>query len=437
MLVKAAPRCIPKVCLSVWLLAAALSCGPADQPPRPATVSAPGQGSQQAVDVVKKWAYLFYDDADFAQGYDPLTDFAAEMAASPDLHVLVLQDTYGGPATVWSIDGGGRLIRVKDLGEVNMGGVGTVRSFAELARTNFPAQHYVVAFYDHGFGWAGACRDDTSGGDSLSMEEIRSGLSDLGHVDVVLFTAPCLMGAVESVYELRDLVDIYVGSEDTSGYMWWFGTPGWIRDTLTDDPDISTSELAEGIIQNIAASSPSNCKISPAACEDLTMSAVRPALLPKVNSAFNALIREMGGDTNGIRPVLDRAAATAQTYDGYSIDLYDLVEAIAGSSASDQIRTRSVAVQHALSRAVLAETHGPGRPGSHGLTVYFPTTSGETVPYTYRYLDFAAASLWDELLLAYETPPTGASPPSLALVPLGDGLLPPRPNSQQKGAPER
>jgi len=42
------------------------------------------------------------------------------------------------------------------------------------------------------------------------------------------------MGALESAYEMRNCVDIYIGSEDLSGYMYWNSIMGDICDLLDD-----------------------------------------------------------------------------------------------------------------------------------------------------------------------------------------------------------
>ena len=36
------------------------------------------------------------------------------------------------------------------------------------------------------------------------------------------------MGAVESVYELREVVDVYIGSEELSGFIVWLGVIGLV-----------------------------------------------------------------------------------------------------------------------------------------------------------------------------------------------------------------
>ena len=135
--------------------------------------------------------------------------------------------------------------------EVNMGDYQTLRDFLDYAKSKCAAERYILSFYDHGSGWEGACIDITSGDDLLLMDEIQRALTDAGGVDMVCFSAPCLMGALESVYELRNCTEVYIGSEETSGYIWWWYTMGDICETLKQNPDITNLEFADIIIQSI------------------------------------------------------------------------------------------------------------------------------------------------------------------------------------------
>ena len=115
----------------------------------------------------------------------------------------------------------------------------------------------------------GVCWDDTSN-DHLTIDEVQRALSDSGSVYIVCHTAPCLLGALESAYELRDCVDVYVGSEEGSGYGHWWGTIEGICNILNDNPDLSTVDIGEQIIQLLEDNTPWPVSI--------TMSAVRKPL---------------------------------------------------------------------------------------------------------------------------------------------------------------
>jgi len=185
----------------------------------------------------KKWIWIFYDDADFENAYDPLYDFASEAYSTMNLNVIVLQDTYEEPAKLWFIDSYHNPILLEEWGEVDMGNYVTLRDFIKYAKTNYPAERYFLSIYNHGGGWLGACTDHTNNG-WLKMDDFQTTLMEAGGVDVICFTAPCLMGAIESVYELRNLTKLYIGSEELSGYCWWKYAIGDICNILAHNPDI-------------------------------------------------------------------------------------------------------------------------------------------------------------------------------------------------------
>lgn len=407
-------------------LAISSSCGGNDptQPSAKASPTGPVTLEQTPAPVLKEWAFLFYDDAEFSNAFDPLNTFRVSMAANSNLHVVVLRDTTGGSTEALYIDKNHQDHRVADFGELSMSDPSTFRTFARFAQRAFPARRYIVAYYDHGFGWAGCCMDTTAGpSERLSMHEIRMGLEELGHVDAVLFTAPCLMGAVESAYELREVADVYVGSEEYSGFVYWMGTPlTWLRDTLNQSPEISALDLANGLVQHVRDGAPLNY---PQYAASLTMSAVEPARLPAVRSALDELTRELRD--GGRWADLDAAATDVQRFgDGTMVDLLDLMQRLA-ASPDGIVRKRAAAVATAVEAALIASAQGGEHPGSHGLTILLPRAANQRLPPDYRdpahHLDFAADAQWDELMLEHEArTPVARTPWSAHSA--GDGFSP-------------
>ena len=202
-------------------------------------------------DCGKSWTFMLYDAADLEDVYDPFEDFCVRMGSGADLNVLVFRDTRDDSAKIYYIDSRHMPVLKVSMGEVNTGRPETLAALLEYSKQNYPAERYILAFYGHGRGWVGACQDATDGNDYLTMEEMRAPIADAGGVDLVLFTGPCLMGAVESVYELRNCTEVYVGSEDLSYYCYWDYPMYDIARTLHDEPGIGTYDLAESIIEFI------------------------------------------------------------------------------------------------------------------------------------------------------------------------------------------
>jgi hypothetical protein len=168
-----------------------------------------------------KWTWMFYSDSDFV-GHVPLEEFAEEAYSGENLDVIILQDFLIpiSHSPIYYIDENHNLVFQDDWGEVNMGDDATLRNFIIYCKSNYPADKYFLSVYNHGAGWQGACGDRTNSNDILTMNEFQKGLFESGGVDILCFTGACNMGNVECVYELRDLMDVYIGVKMAMDIIW-------------------------------------------------------------------------------------------------------------------------------------------------------------------------------------------------------------------------
>ena len=363
-----------------------------------ATTDDKSKGNMQNNLTRKKWTFMFYDDADF-DGYDPLKLFGEQAFSGKNLNVVVLQDQEYGPAKIWYIDENHNIKLLRDLGEINMGDYKTLKDFIEYCKTNFTADRYIISFYDHGMGWKGACTDDTNK-DSLTMDEIQRALTETGGVDIVCFTAPCLMGNIEAVYELRNCTDVYIGSEEGSGYRWWRDVVGPLCSILDQNPDIDNIELGEKIIELIDEQSYS----WPKKRENLTMSAIRTDKLHELRDAIDSLSLRMLSNFDKSYELICSIYKQVQSFgfNDFLVDLYDFIEKYLNVETNQTIRRDLKHVLENLTDVVIAETHGNNKPGAHGLSIYLPDPSYPIYDTKYgdtEYgLDFSRDTHWDELL---------------------------------------
>jgi hypothetical protein len=365
-------------------------------------------GGQALADPIKlrKWAFLFYNDADFADAYSPTRDFQLEAYSGPNLDVLILEDTVATPTSLYYVNPNRSLAVLEAPREKNMADPQTLYDFIMKAKMEFPAERYILACYDHGVGWQGCCLDET-GNDLLSMDEMQHAISRAGGVDITLFTAPCLMAELESVYELRDWTDVYVGGEDLSSYI-WFGTIQFIRSTLEADPEIATQKLGGEIVRSITQSLPEiQSRFELSNVDRYTMSAIDAKAVSRLGARLDALSTAMLAHPEEMKHRIDRIRDSVQNYDNYfSIDLYDFLEKYAALETRPEIRTLIRDVQESLMACIIAEDHGPANPGSHGLSIYFPLPSN--VEYQQLYsdpsygLDFSSNTGWARLVRTYK-----------------------------------
>jgi hypothetical protein len=378
----------------------------------------------------KKWSFLFYDDADFNRAYDPFRDFKNYMCSSENLNVLILRDQEYGPAKIWYVDKDHNPICLKELGEINMGDYQSLYDFVDYSKENYPAERYIISFYNHGAAWQGACIDKASDNDILTMDEMQRALTNTGGVDIVCFSAPCLMGALESVYELRNCTDIYMGSEEGSGYIIWLRAMEQICETLNQNPDITSIKLGEEIIGII------NQNTMPLQSNDLnilTMSAIRTDRINEVIQAVEELslyyLSHFDASCSFIQSVYNSVLVFGN---GFSMDLYDFAERCHDVETDPAVISKLEHVMESLSDAVIAKCNGSRTSNAHGLSIYFPNSPSYS--YDPRYgdsnygLDFSTDTHWDEFLDAYFSAFSVEKNQEVVdhLIHASDGLFPPK-----------
>ena len=159
------------------------------------------------------------------------------------VNIVVFIDYNNTGAYYYYINQGSHTV-LKSLGEVNTGDPNTLRDFIAFAESSYPAYHYALIIRDHGGARLGAARDDTNGGDHLTLAEIVSAISGY-HFDLMGFDA-CLMGTIEVYRTLAPYADVLVLSEQTEpGY----GRPYTdVLGYLVNNPTTSAADRASNIV---------------------------------------------------------------------------------------------------------------------------------------------------------------------------------------------
>ncbi len=388
------------------------------------------------------WTLLLYNDADFAPGYDPTADFVEEMYGRDPLNVLILRDAHptnagncntllhrpedDATAAIFQADAEGVHL-LKELGEVSMGKASTLAEFVRYAKTYFPAERYILAVYDHGAGFSGSCRDDTDS-DWLDMLEMRDALRDSGGVDVLMFTAPCLMASLEAMFEVKDQAQFYIGSENTSGYCYWRHAMTDIRSLLQTSPGVSTLDFVQEVIRFMSRY---RC-IEYAGEEEITMSAVRSDRLDAVVSKFAEISRNyhsVKASQDRLVGFLQEHYTEAETYADFNMDLSNLAEKMALAENDGEAREAWKDLQDLIGQAVVAEVHGSEHPGSRGIAIFCPRKGSHRQQQqfsAYPSIRFAQVTSWDEILGAYLSGSPRGSVRFPEMSAGHDGLCPPR-----------
>jgi hypothetical protein len=345
---------------------------------------APGTMAQTA-----EWTFLVYLDGDNNLEEAGIDDFLemASVGSNADVKIVVQFDRISGYDSSYDdwTDTRRGIVNSGDvpdaswgssIGEANMGDPATLVAFVEWGMQNYPASRYAVVLWDHGSGWRrreepppfkAVCWDDSSGGDSLRMQEVRTALQTIETNEQqpdLLGLDACLMAMVEVAYEIREHADVMVGSERS------VPNDGWpynnILGVLVGDPTMSAAELGAGIVLLYYAS--------------------------------------YGGSQTHSATDLPEVGSLASTVDSLAQTLIDKWNSDAGACVAD-----AYSVMLAVATAVIEEAHGASWAGSHGLAIYFPENSGDfNSAYDGTTILFPADTHWEEFLLEFYASMTGS-----------------------------
>ncbi len=216
--------------------------------------AAAGPDELQTADAIAKWSVLVYLVAD--NNLDEYTEkdlVELEVGgSSADVNVLILMDKLYEPAVLMTIDGHERSV-LEELGELNMGDPANLRYLLDYTDLNYPAEHMLLFFWDHGSGVSGVGFDETMpdgtvSGDWLEHHEVIEAI-DGYHVDIMA-ADECSIGQLETIYEYHAMgadMDFWVASES---YIGWRGfSYDEILLRLNENPYMTERELSLIIVE--------------------------------------------------------------------------------------------------------------------------------------------------------------------------------------------
>jgi len=283
-----------------------------------------------------------------------------------------------------------------------MGDFSTLRDFIQYGKDHYPADRYLLCLYDHGGGYSGACVDQTCDpATALTMEDFQVAITETGGIDIIAFTAPCLMGSVECVYELRDCVDVYVGSEDLSGFALWHGIFHDLCDLLVASAGVTNEAIAQYMVQLV---SENDYWPDPWSTMSAMSSEHVSALAERIDDLANYLGVHIVDYSSNIELARAGMWVVAQYYytDFNRVDLVSAMQQLGGTIFDFHVQQKVTEILTAFDQTIIAEWHGANQTGAHGLSIYFPRLeSSYYETYHMSLLDFADDLSWDEFLLAY------------------------------------
>jgi hypothetical protein len=239
--------------------------------------------------------------------------------------------------------------------------------------------------------------DDTSKDflDNIEMKKVLVAVTrDLGRKIDILGMDACLMSMAEVAYQVRDSVEITVGSEEVEP------SDGWPYDTilkeLVSEPEMTPQQLAVLIVQKYVASYAADSNVTQAAC-DLSKCG---ALAGAMDRLAKALIP--GFSDPSVRGAIFESRDQVQDYDVEDyVDLYNFCDLLAGKISGGAVRTACNNVMETIRNpgfVLHAGYKGTRMQHSYGVSVYFPR---KDISPLYATLDLTKDIAWERFLKKY------------------------------------
>ncbi len=274
----------------------------------------------------KKWTVLVYLDAD-----NDLEDYGdlditemTSVGSTDEVNIVVLWDNMKINHGYYYIENGSASF-VKELYEINMGEESTATDFINWVVDNFPADHYMFDYWNHGkavdrsentfSNLQGIAWDDTNGSDWLNETEQKNIIEFFYNkinrpIDIVSYDA-CLMATAEIAYMYKGYANYLVASEEEEPKYGWDYK---FLETVTTNPDISAANLANNILTYYMNSY--------ADTGNLTFSVTNLLHIDKFAIALDTFCSAAiaTGDENG--SIFNSLTTDVADFSGYTRDLY-------------------------------------------------------------------------------------------------------------------
>lgn len=261
----------------------------------------------------------------------------------------------------WVLENGEASL-VQDAGEGTMLDEGEVADFCSWAAEKYPADRYILIFWDHGGGTIGGFGYDENCPDAsaLTLPQLRNAIKASGVTfDMVGFDA-CLMATVECAWAMEPVGDYLVASEETEPGDGWSWT-GFLNQ-LGSEPSTPTTDLGKTIIDDFSA------HYAETGEEDTTLSLIDLREIGRVYERLSTFLDEAADSIradNDLFTTMSGARSRAKSYAEDSVDQVDLVDMIDRTDFEG-----ADYVSEAVASCVKYRSNTSS--GSNGLAMYFP-----------------------------------------------------------------
>ena len=270
----------------------------------------------------------------------------------------------------WKVTSGGLLALDKNVGKKSMTDPNTLSDFIKYCKTNYPANRYMLIFWDHGGGSLTGYGYDQYFSGSMTLDKINKALKDGGCTfDFIGFDA-CLMATMETALVTEQYADYLIGSEETEPGCGWYYT-NWLT-ALSKNTSINTVSLGKMIVDDFN----DVCKKNNSG-DSTTLSVIDLAefagTVPDAFSKFAANVSQMldGDEYDTVAKARSDAREFGESSGINHVDLVHLASGINTAEANKLIEVLKGCIKYNRTSRSMAN--------AYGMSIYFPFSSFKSV----------------------------------------------------------
>ena len=266
---------------------------------------------------------------------------------------------------LWQVRNGKLTCLNENAGTGSMVSPSTLSGFIRTCAESFPADRYVLIFWDHGSGSvSGYGYDEKSPrAGSMNLAGISQALSQGGvKFDFIGFDA-CLMATVENALMLNSYADYLIASEETEpGYGWYY--TDWLT-ALGRNTSMPTAEIGQRIVDDFVRTSAQKAagqKTTLSVIDLAKLSAAVPDKLTAWAQSISGMIEDK--QYKAVSNARNGAREFAESNRLDQVDLIDLAQRMGTAEGAE--------LADAVKSAVLYNRTSSNMRNAYGLSIYFP-----------------------------------------------------------------
>ncbi|MEA5534599.1 lectin-like protein [Crocosphaera sp. XPORK-15E] len=280
------------------------------------------------------------------------------------------------------------------IGEANMGDGATLTEFIDWSKENYAAQNYALVVWNHGGGLSGVAWDDQSviDGvvDNLGIAEISQAVdnSQVDKFGVIGFDASS-QGLIEHGYDLRNLTEVFVASQDLEPGDGW-NYEGLLQ-SIVAEPTLDSEDLGAAIVNSY---------------EEYyngleTLSAIRSSSYQAIGEQIDIFVDAVltNATEDDWNEIIQARYETPSFYNENYRDLGLFMDNVAANVATGAIATAATEVANAVEGSLIKQVDGLE---TSGINIYLsPANSNLLNEYENNSYEFSFLedSNWENFLL--------------------------------------